>query len=176
MEGHKLWQHRPGSQEQAAKLHHRACQGLQRHHGSCHGAGVLHGIGQPSITGCTFRNATATRAIHVDTSSPQILNNTFSGFSDCAIYMVDTTATVTGNQFLDNAVGVHIDYTTYANRPSTATRIAAVQRLISESTAVVYMASQRSGTNPPAPSTESRGAYQSQVAIDSRLPMGLSSS
>ena len=69
------------------------------------------GTGQPTITGCTFRNATATMAISVESSTPQLLNNSFLGFSNCAIYVMGgTTATVTGNQFVNNAAGVHIDY------------------------------------------------------------------
>jgi len=49
------------------------------------------GIGQPSITGCTFRNATAAQAIHVEASSPKILQNSFTGFSGYAVYITDNS-------------------------------------------------------------------------------------
>ena len=67
--------------------------------------------GSPTIIGCTIGNGTAPRGIYVLNASPSILNNTFTGFSEAAVYLQSgITTTVTGNTFTGNAVGVYIIY------------------------------------------------------------------
>jgi parallel beta-helix repeat protein len=64
----------------------------------------------PSITGCTIGNGSASRGIHVGGATSQITSNTISGFSDCGVYLTTRNTTITGNQFQNNAAGVHIYY------------------------------------------------------------------
>jgi parallel beta-helix repeat protein len=69
----------------------------------------------PTITGCTFGNGTAMHGINAQSgTSPQITNNTFTGFSDSAVYLHSTQAMVNSNTFNNNAVGVHIYYVSNA--------------------------------------------------------------
>jgi parallel beta-helix repeat protein len=74
----------------------------------------------PSIIGCTIGNGGAQRGIYVGGgASPQILNNTFNGFSDAAVFIQSTKTTeLTGNTFYSNAVGVHINYSSSNTAPT----------------------------------------------------------
>jgi hypothetical protein len=67
------------------------------------------GVG-PTITGCTIGNGSASRGIHVSGgSSPQILNNTISGFSDCGVYIGSSfSGLVAGNLITGNNRGISI--------------------------------------------------------------------
>jgi parallel beta-helix repeat protein len=77
-------------------------------------ASVIASSGDHLITGCAIGNGSAKQGIYV-TGSPQITNNTFTGFSDAAVHLgAPTTPTVSGNTFTGNAVGVYINYDGHA--------------------------------------------------------------
>ena len=80
------------------------------------------GPGEPRITECTIGNGSANCGISVSAQSAQILNNTISGFSNCGVYVSSPAidAMVTGNQFQNNAAGVHIQYNTNTSPTVTA--------------------------------------------------------
>ena len=70
--------------------------------------------GSPLVQNCIIGNGSAPQGIQISMdapSTPQILGNTISGFSDCGVLLTSyTSATVTGNTFSANAYGTCIRY------------------------------------------------------------------
>jgi parallel beta-helix repeat protein len=66
----------------------------------------------PNIIGCTIGNGNALRGINVLGSSPQILNNTISGFSDYGVYISGSSAPfIAGNTITGNRIGIGLTTT-----------------------------------------------------------------
>jgi parallel beta-helix repeat protein len=68
----------------------------------------IYGGGPTNIIGCTFGNGGAQRGIYVANSSPNILANTISGFSDYGVYVTGSQSApfIAGNIITGNDRGI----------------------------------------------------------------------
>ena len=76
--------------------------------------------GTPEISGSQLSDCPAEMGIYVRGGSPDIHSTTFTGFSDCGIFVLGgSNPSVTGNKFTDNGYGIRATYNSlYPLNPS----------------------------------------------------------